>query len=37
MLKFLWRLISPDERAENTLGLLVAALSLAALVWVLLS
>jgi hypothetical protein len=33
MLKFLWKMISDDERSENTVALLVVVLSLAALVW----
>ncbi|MCE3264119.1 MAG: hypothetical protein K0R43_3198 [Pseudoduganella sp.] len=36
MLKFLWKLISDDERSENTLALLAAALSLLALGWLVL-
>lgn len=33
MLKFLWKMISDDERSENTAALLVVVLSLVALVW----
>lgn len=37
MLRFLWKTISDDERSENTMALLAAALSLVALGWLLLS
>lgn len=33
MLKFLWKMISDDERSENTVALLVVVLSLVALAW----
>lgn len=36
MLKFLWKMISDDERSENTMALLAAAFSLVALGWLVL-
>jgi hypothetical protein len=36
MLGFLWKLLSDDERSENTMALLAVALSLLALGWLLL-
>ncbi len=37
MLKFLWKLTSPDERSENTLGMIAAVFSLIALGWLMLA
>ena len=37
MLKFLWKLTSPDERSENTLGMVAAVFSLIALGWLVLA
>jgi len=37
MLKFLWKLASPDERSENTLGMIAAVFSLIALGWLVLA
>ena len=37
MLRFLWKLLSDDERSENTMALLAVAFSLVALGWLLLA
>ena len=37
MLKFLWKMISDDERSEDTVALLTAAFSLVLLGWLMLA